>query len=55
MVKETKKYCPLNNFQTICDNGCAWYNKVTEECSILTISKELRCMECDLDNIEKRI
>lgn len=39
MEKEIKKYCPLNNFQTICGNGCAWYNTETDECSILTISK----------------
>lgn len=55
MEKETKKYCPLTNFQTICDNGCAWYNKYTEECSVLTISKEMSDIELDLSNINRKI
>lgn len=54
MGKETKKYCPLNNFRISCDNGCAWYNIQTAECSILTISKELSCMELELDNINRK-
>ena len=51
MEKEIKRYCPLNNFQTNCGNGCAWYNIQTDECSILTISKELNRMEWNLDNL----
>lgn len=62
MEKETKKYCPLNNFQTICDNGCAWYNIQTAECSISTISKcsafktlkELKSLKMELDNINQK-
>lgn len=54
MEKGTNKYCPLNNFQTICGNGCAWYNIQTAECSILIVSKELSCMELDLENINEK-
>lgn len=55
MENETKKYCPLNNFKPICDNGCAWYNNNVEECSVLTISKELIRIEWGPDNIQSKI
>lgn len=54
MEKETKKFCPLLSQLQTCDNGCAWYNIQTTECSVLTISKELSCIELDLDNINRK-
>jgi hypothetical protein len=36
-----RKYCPIKN--GICEeNNCAWYVSVQEQCSILSIAKDLR-------------